>query len=85
MTSKIGTAKINFMVDTGASLSILPLSIINGIMIDPTAVSLCTANGNKIKCFSQADLEIGIQSLSQLFPWTFLIADITNPLIRFTF
>lgn len=46
--------------DTGASLSIFHLSIINGITIDPTPVSLTTANRNKIKCFSQAYLEIGI-------------------------
>lgn len=59
-------SKINFMVDTGASLSILPLSIINGIMIDPTPVSLSTDNKDKINCFGQADLEIGIPSLSFL-------------------
>lgn len=57
--SKIGTVKINFIVDTSASLSILPLSIINRIMIDLMPVSLTT----KIKCFCQADQEIGILSL----------------------
>ena len=72
-------------MDTGASISIIPASRLNGVTLNPTPVSLTTANGEKIKCYGQANLEIGIPSLKRSFSWKFVIADITNPLLGFDF
>ena len=48
---KLGATKLKFIVDTGASISILPTSAVNGITLNPTPISLSTANGGKIKCY----------------------------------
>ena len=76
---------MKFIVDTGASISMLPTSAVNGITLNPTSLSLSTANGEKIKCYGQASLEIGIPSLRRSFTWTIVIVDITNPLLGLDF
>ena len=60
-------------------------SAVNGITLNPTPISLSTANGEKIKCYGQASLEIGIPSLRRPFTWTFVIADFPNPLLGLDF
>lgn len=65
-------------MDTVVSLSILPLSNVNRIMIDPMPVPLMTANRNKIKCYGQANMEIRIPTLRR----TFIIANVINALLR---
>ena len=85
INTRLGTTTLKFRVDTGASISIIPASRLNGVMLNPTPVSLTTANGEKIKCHGQANLEIGIPSLKRSFSWTFVVADITNPLLGFDF
>ena len=83
--AKLGAIKLKVIVDTGASISILPTSAVNGITLNPTPISLFTANREKIKCYGQASLEIGIPSLRRSFTWTFVITDITNPLLGLDF
>ena len=85
INTRLGTTTLKFLVDTGASISIIPASRLNGVTLNPTPVSLTTVNGEKIKCYGQANLEIGIPSLKRSFSWTFVVADITNPLIGFDF
>ena len=85
INTRLGTTTLKFIVDTGASISIIPASRLNGVTLNPTTVSLTTANGEKIKCYGQANLEIGIPSLKRSFSWTFVVADITNPLLGFDF
>ena len=60
INAKLGATKLKFIVDTGASISILPTSAVNGITLNLILISLSTANGEKIKCYGQASLEIGI-------------------------
>ena len=60
INAKLGATKVKFIVDTGASISILPTSVVNGITLNPTPISLSTANEEKIECYGQASLEIGI-------------------------
>ena len=85
INTRLGTTTLKFIVDTGASISIIPTSRLNGLTLNPTPVSLTTANGEKIKCHGQGNLEIGIPSLKRSFSWTFVVADITNPLLGFDF
>ena len=85
INTRLGITTLKFIVDTDASISIIPASRLNGVTLNPTPVSLTTANGEKIKCHGQANLEIGIPSLKRSFSWTFVVADITNPLLGFDF
>lgn len=50
VTAKIEAIKIIFIIDTGERISMLPLSIVNDILLDPSLVSISTANGEKINC-----------------------------------
>lgn len=49
-TAKIEPIKINFIICTGENISMLSFSIVNDILLDPTLVSISTANGEKINC-----------------------------------
>lgn len=55
------------------------------ITIDPMPLSLTIANGNKIKYYGQAEMEIVTPSLRRTFQWTFVIADVTSTLLGFDF
>ena len=82
----IGAAKENFIIDTGASLSIIPPSIINNKMyVKPTAVSLSSANGQPIKCIGEATILFSIPQLRREYSWTFVVAETTYPLIGIDF
>ena len=85
INTKLGATKLKFIVDNGASISIIPAVAVKRITWKPTPVSLSTANGERIKCFRQANLEIGIPSLRRSFTWAFVSADITNPLLGLDF
>ena len=85
IAAKIGTTKVKFIIDTGASISILPSSFVNDFILHPTPISISSASGDKINCHGQANLELGIRSLGRTFRWTFVFADVTSPLLGFDF
>ena len=68
----IGTTKIDFITDTGTSVSIIPPSCIPRIQLEPTPISISSANGEKIITHGQAYLEIKIPSLRRSFNWIFI-------------
>ena len=76
---------MSFIIDTGASVSIIPVKYINGIILDPTPVSISSCTGQSITCYGQAKLEIQIPSLRRAFQWIFIIADTVHPLLGYDF
>ena len=81
VATKIGQKKISFIIDTGASVTILPHSLAPGLSINSTPVLLSAANGETIKCFGEIQLDIVIPGLRRSYPWTVVIADTINPLL----
>ena len=77
--------KFSAVIDTGASVSILPRSFIFCVTLYPTGTFLSTANGQAIKVYGEARLDISITDLRRQFSWTFIIADISNPLLGIDF
>lgn len=71
--------KKNFLVDTGADVSVLPLNEKTPNM-KSTSTQLYAANGAPIKVLGEKRilLDLGLQSK---FEWPFLIADVTVPII----
>ena len=71
------------MVDTGAGISIIPNECVtgHGVMIQPTAVSIMTASGQPLKVYGEATLDIDLPALRRQFTWTFVVADVTEPLL----
>ena len=85
ITARIGATRFKFVIDTGASVSILPSTLANGIDLTPTPISISSASGERISCLGQASLDVKIPCLRRAFQWTFVIADVTKPLLGFDF
>lgn len=81
----LGALKCKFIVDTGASISIIPNSYLNGVELYPTPVKISSADGSEIHCSGQVDLEIAIPCLRRSFNWTFIVAGTTHPLLGLDF
>lgn len=69
---------ISFLVDTGADLSILPPNNIERKNI--SEYKLYAANGTEIKTYGQKILNLNL-GLRRDFKWSFLLADVTKPII----
>ncbi|XP_018019645.1 uncharacterized protein LOC108676116 [Hyalella azteca] len=85
VAASIGALNIKFIVDTGSSVSIIPSSFIKGALIQPTNISLSSANGQEIKCKGQTKLEIKIPNLRRTFKRIFIIAETVKPLLGIDF
>ena len=81
VAAKIGSTNINFIIDSGASISIIPPRFVHLDRLCHTAVNITTANGQPVRCYGEISLKIAIKSLRRSFTWTFVIADITNALL----
>lgn len=76
---------LNLIIDTGATLSILPEMFCTGINIKPTSIKLSSANGQEIKCVGEATVDIAIPSLKRNYTWNFVVANTTHPLLGIDF
>lgn len=72
------SSKISFLVDTGADLSIIPPRAEDRNSI--SEYKLYAANGTTIKTYGQRLLTLNL-GLRREFQWSFLIADVTKPII----
>ena len=85
LAATINGTLTNFVVDTGASLSILPFSQPLAHLIRPTAVTLSGPAGDKIRTYGEVDINLGIRRAGRVFKWTFLVANVVNPLLGIDF
>ena len=85
VAAQIGATKLKLIIDTGASISILPTKYAVGLSLQPTAVTLTSASGETIPCHGESSVDIQIRSLRRTFTWTFVIADTTHPLLGMDF
>ena len=72
--------KINFLIDTGADISLLPADIFKA---DTRNVSrnLVSANGGHIQTFGSRTLTFRLGSFPKSFSWTFIIAQVRQPIL----
>ena len=83
--AKIGDTNTSFLIDTGASISILPYDDQYSYRIKPTNVSITNASGYPVETYGEVDLEVGIPSIRRVFSWTFLVADVVVPILGLDF
>lgn len=69
----------NFLIDTGADISVLPAHPRDKLNIGRT-FSLVAANGTPIKTFGEKRLKLSL-GLRRDFLWTFVLADVASPII----
>ena len=77
------SSKMQFLVDTGSDLCVFPRSAVR----DRRARSdynLCAANGSTINTYGFIHLNLDF-SLRRIFPWRFVVADVTKPIIGVDF
>lgn len=67
------------MVDSGATVSVFPVSRGSRNSIDPE-VELFAANGTKILTYGKRVLSLDF-GMSRTFKWTFVIADVARPIL----
>ena len=83
--AKVGAAKLHFIVDTGATVSIVPRSSVKIACLTPTAVKLSSANGQEIRTYGETLLNLSFNNLRRSFNWKFVVADVTHPLLGLDF
>lgn len=69
----------DFLIDTGADVSVIPPSFKTSKTSD-CGIKIFAANGSSIRTFGQKIMHIDF-GLRRNFSWTFIIADVTKPII----
>ena len=81
----IADRPVTFVVDTGASVSLVPPSAVMELHLHSTPVRLTAANGEPITVFGQVTAETALPDLRRTFIWTFIVADVARPLLGLDF
>lgn len=72
------TNNLNFLIDTGADVSVVPPTIFE--RYKPTDYYIYAANNSKIKTYGVKTIKLNL-GLRREFMWNFMIADVTSPII----
>lgn len=81
LSATINSVRHNFLIDTGSSLSIIPYNSNLHNSLRPTGISLTNASGAAVACYGELDAPLCIPALRRTFNWSFLIADVTQPIL----
>lgn len=78
---------MNFIVDTGAGVSLIPHRYFNyfGINLKKTAVRIVSATGAEIPTYGEGSLLVSFRKLQRNFEWRFVFADVSTPLLGHDF
>ena len=71
--------KCRYLIDTGAAVSVLPRSCATGIS-DADSLPLVAANTSTIKTYGNCKRVVDV-GLKREYPWTFIVADVQQPII----
>ncbi|XP_015118221.1 uncharacterized protein LOC107041919 [Diachasma alloeum] len=71
--------KVRFLIDTGADLCVLPRRLVRGPQRKST-YELLAANGTVIPTYGTINIALNLR-LRRTFPWRFVIADVSKPII----
>ena len=77
--------EMDFIIDTGAAVSILPLSLANKLTLEETPTRLTNANGTPINVAGETSVEFSIRSLNRSFSWKFIVCNTQHALIGIDF
>ena len=71
--------KCRYLIDTGAAVSVLPKSCANGIS-DADSLPLVADNNSTIHTYGNSKRVVDV-GLKREYPWTFIVADVQQPII----
>ena len=72
---------IKFLVDSGASISVLPYPRFQVNQVSHNNRMLLTANKEHLKCYGQRRMSFKIAGLPNLFTWTFEVANVSQAIL----
>ncbi|GBN69383.1 hypothetical protein AVEN_170430-1 [Araneus ventricosus] len=70
---------LNFLVDTGADISVIPPSSAERCK-PKSLLNLLAANGTKLNTYGTRNLSLNI-GLRRIFPWSFITVDVSRPIL----
>ena len=73
VSAKVEDSELKFIVDTGASVSLIPYEAHKFVHIEPSVVKLSTANNLPIKVYGEKCFEFTLPNLRRRFVWNFVI------------
>ena len=73
--------KIDFLIDTGASLSLFPLRYSSALTIVPSVVTLRSVDGRQVSVHGESFLTVSSRKLRRSYQWTFDIANVPNAIL----
>ena len=85
VAAQAGASTLHFIVDTGAGVSLVPQDVVKGAILQPTAVRITTASGAPLPTHGEVLLSFVIPALRRSFLWSFVVADVTAPLLGHDF
>ena len=72
---------VTFLVDSGAAVSVLPLSSVSSCVLRPSSARpLHAANNSAIRTYGQHFMELDL-GLRRAFRWIFVVADVSYPIL----
>jgi hypothetical protein len=80
---RINKQTFNFLVDTGAAVSLVSPSMLRHIPVSvrPSAVALHTADAHPLPVLGEVTLTLTSKNLRREFQWTFIVADVFQPML----
>ena len=84
-SSKWQDIEIDFVVDTGAAVSILPVDIADNLSIEETPTRLTNADGTPIHVIGETTVEFAIGNFNRSFVWKFVVAHTQQALLGIDF
>ena len=74
---------IDFLIDTGSSISLLPVSMAKllNCLLAPSPICLKAADGRSLVVQGQTHLKLTNASLRRSFIWVFVVADVSKPIL----
>jgi len=79
----INKEKVEFLIDSGAALSIIPIPLAHSLncIIRTSSVKLRAADGRNLDVKGECSLKLCSRSLRRQFCWTFVLANTSLPII----
>ena len=72
---------MSFLIDTGATVSIIPYNSELAYLLRPTVVNILSADGSTIRVHGEFSTDIVLHKLRRRYFWTFIMADTTRAIL----
>jgi len=76
---------VPFLIDTGASISIIPPTLCSTQLLSPSSVSLLSVDNRPLKVFGECQVTLSNKALRRRFTWDVVVAQVSQPIVGIDF